>query len=113
MRVPIRVDYGVRALVDLALHGNESGPVRSGDISKRTTIPKAYLAHVLHSLRMAGFVSSTRGPSGGHMLDMKASEIKLSDVMYCLDGKENLVKCFEAKKTHTMHLATEITAKLK
>lgn len=149
MRVPIRVDYGVRALVDLALHGNESGPVRSVDIAKRTTIPKAYLAHVLHSLRMAGFVNSTRGPNGGHMLDMKASEIKLSDVMYCLDGKENLVKCFEdvgfcshvplcaqrevwrdvesvvftlldsisiddlAKKTHTMHLATEITAKLR
>ena len=95
MRVPIRVDYGVRALVDLAINGNESGPVRSVDISKRTAIPKAYLAQVLHALKMDGFVSSTRGPSGGHLLARRSSEIKISDVMYCLDGKENLIKCFD------------------
>ena len=95
MRVPMRVDYGVRALVDLALNGNESEPVRSFDISGRTNIPQAYLAHLLHSLRKSGFVSSTRGPSGGHLLGKKAEEIKLSDVMNCLDGTENLVKCFD------------------
>ena len=95
MRVPIRVDYGVRALVDLAINGNNYVPVRSVDISRRTSIPKAYLAQVLYSLRMDGFVSSTRGPAGGHLLGREASEIKISDVMHCLDGKENLIKCFE------------------
>tara|TARA_Y100000588_G_C14262008_1_gene928041 strand:+ start:2140 stop:2577 length:438 start_codon:yes stop_codon:yes gene_type:complete len=95
MRVPIKVDYGVRALVDLAVNGKEFGPVRSVDMSKRTAIPKAYLAQVLYSLRVGGFVKSTRGPGGGHRLGRNASEIKISDVMHCLDGKENLVKCFK------------------
>ena len=39
MYIPIKVDYGVRALVDLALYGDE-GPVRASEIAKRTVIPE-------------------------------------------------------------------------
>ena len=47
MHVPIKVDYGVRALVDLAMHG-QNGPVRAADIARRTMIPAPFLAQVLH-----------------------------------------------------------------
>ena len=61
MHIPMKVDYGVRALVDLALHAGD-GPVRAADIASRTVIPEAYLAQVLHALNKSGFVSSHRGP---------------------------------------------------
>ena len=94
MHIPIKVDYGVRALVDLALHPGD-GPVRAADIAGRTLLPEAYLAQVLHALNKSGFVSSHRGPQGGHTLAMDPSEVKLSAVMTCLGGTETLVRCLE------------------
>ena len=61
MYIPIKVDYGVRALVDLALYG-AGGPVRASEIAKRTVIPEQYLAQVLHTLNKNGFTGSHRGP---------------------------------------------------
>ena len=92
MYIPIKVDYGVRALVDLALNGDE-GPVRASEIAKRTVIPEQYLAQVLHSLNKSGFTSSQRGPRGGHFLAMEPSEIRLSSVMKSLGGVEAPVAC--------------------
>ena len=92
MHIPIKVDYGVRALVDLALHGDK-GPVRTADIAGRTVIPEQYLAQVMLALGKSGLVRSQRGPQGGHALAMDPSEIRLSMVMACLGGEETLVGC--------------------
>ncbi len=93
MHVPIKVDYGVRALVDLAMYGSDGNALRAYDISHRTAIPNAYLAQVLNSLKKAGFVKSTRGPHGGHELAVDSDTIHLSSVMEVLDGTDNLVNC--------------------
>ena len=93
MHVPIKVDYGVRALVDLAMYGTDGNSLRASDISQRTAIPNAYLAQVLNSLKRAGFVKSTRGPNGGHELAVDPDRIHLSSIMEVLDGTDNLVNC--------------------
>ena len=92
MHIPVKVDYGVRALVDLALH-HQSAPVRASEIAGRTMIPEPYLAQVLHALGRAGLVRSQRGRQGGHTLAVEPEEISLSSVMDCLGTKENLVPC--------------------
>ena len=94
MHIPIKVDYGVRALVDLAMHRREA-PVRAREIAGRTMIPEPYLAQVLHALGKAGMVRSQRGPQGGHTLAVDASEIRLSMVMDCLGPPDNLVACLD------------------
>lgn len=92
MYIPIKVDYGVRALVDLALNGAD-GPVRASDIASRAVIPEQYLAQVLHALSKSGFTRSQRGPHGGHFLAKAPSEIRLSGVMTSLGGSETPVAC--------------------
>ena len=92
MHIPIKVDYGVRALVDIAQH-SDGGPVRAAQIARRMAIPEPYLAQVLRALRKRDIVRSQRGPQGGHSLAMEPSEIRLSDVMECLAGAETLVAC--------------------
>ena len=94
MHIPMKVDYGVRALVDLALHAGD-GPVRATDIASRAVIPEAYLAQVLNALNKSGFIRSIRGPQGGHTLAMDPSEVTLSAVMACLDGSDTLVRCLD------------------
>ena len=94
MHIPIKVDYGVRALVDLGQHMDD-GPVRATDIARRATIPEPYLAQVLHSLSKGGLVRSVRGPQGGHALAKEPSDIRLSMVMACLGGTETMVGCLD------------------
>ena len=94
MHIPVKVDYGVRALVDLAMH-RAAAPVRASEIAGRTMIPESYLAQVLHTLGRAGLVRSQRGRLGGHSLAVEPDDIRLSFVMDCLGPNDNLVPCLE------------------
>lgn len=94
MYIPVKVDYGVRALVDLALYAGD-GTIRASEVAKRTAIPEPFLAQVLHSLNKGGLVRSQRGPNGGHALAMDPSEIHLSTVMKCLGAADTSMVCFD------------------
>ena len=92
MHIPMQVDYGVRALVDLAAHAAQVS-VRAAEIARRQSIPEPYLARVLHMLQRHGLTRSQRGPSGGHSLAMDASEITMGAVMRHLGGTQAIVGC--------------------
>ena len=94
MHVPIQVDYGVRALVDLAEHARD-GSVTASEIARRKSIPGPYLARVLLTLQKSGVVASQRGPGGGHSLAKDPSEISMGMVMDYLGGTQSLVSCLE------------------
>ena len=88
MKVPMKVDYGVRALVELALHYGE-GPVQTADIAYKQGIPEAYLDRLMTTLNKFGFVLSLRGPQGGHRLASDPMDIDLGMVMKTLDGSSS------------------------
>jgi Rrf2 family protein len=98
MHIPLKVDYGVRALVYLAQHRDQA-PLRAADIAQKTAIPEAFLAQVLHVLGKDGFVKGVRGPQGGHILAREPSEIRLSAVMECLGVTETMVRCLGDSST--------------
>ena len=92
MKIPMRVDYGVRALVELALHYGD-GPVQTAEIAAKQGIPVAYLDQLMASLNKFGFVASRRGPRGGHALAMRPDDINLSMVMSSLDPNSSPLDC--------------------
>ena len=92
MRIPMRVDYGVRALVEMA-QGNPDVPTQTARIARRQGIPEAYLEQVLTSLNKAGLVKSRRGPHGGHVLAVHPEDINLAQVMAVLEGRGPLLDC--------------------
>ena len=94
MHVPMQVDYGVRALVELATR-REQGLVRAADIAERQGIPEPYLAHVLHSLQRHGLTLAQRGPQGGHGLAVEPGAITMGMVMRYLDGPQSLMSCLD------------------
>jgi Rrf2 family protein len=85
MRISCKVEYGIRALLDLALHGRR-GPILSRDTAQRQAIPETYLNQLLLQLRRSGLVASVRGPRGGHLLARPADEITMLDVVEALEG---------------------------
>ncbi|MCI0778544.1 MAG: Rrf2 family transcriptional regulator, partial [Chloroflexi bacterium] len=64
MRIPMKVDYGVRALVDLAQYATPGRLIRTAEIASREAIPEPYLDQVLTTLNKFGFIRSRRGPQG-------------------------------------------------
>lgn len=86
MRVSAKVDYALRAAVELAAHQDDDRLTTSEEISDRQKIPHAFLTNILQSLRQSGVVTSKRGPVGGHKLAKPADEIVVADVIRAIDG---------------------------
>ena len=80
MKISSKGEYGVLALVDLAIQ-RDSGPVNIQSIADRQDIPKKYLEQVLLALKRGGFVESTRGKKGGYFLARDPEEISLINVL--------------------------------
>lgn len=95
MKVSTKVDYGIRALIELANHYGER-PMQSSEIAARQRIPEQYLDQLLTTLRRAGFIRSVRGPQGGHALVRQPEELPVSEIVMALDGSLDPIACLEA-----------------
>lgn len=84
MRLSARVDYAVRATVELAAGGD--GTVTADRLARVQQIPQKFLENILIQLRRAGIVRSQRGPVGGYRLARPAAEIALADIIRAVDG---------------------------
>lgn len=92
MRISTRGRYGLRALVDMALHVDES-PVSLREIAERQGVSESYLEQVFANLRKAGLVNALRGAQGGYILSKPASEITLGAILRTLEGPITPVQC--------------------
>lgn len=79
MKLSAKVDYAVRAALELAAAGDQS--VKGEQIARAQDIPPRFLENILGDLRQAGLVHSQRGTDGGYRLARPASEITVADVM--------------------------------
>ena len=85
MRVSNRLDYAVRALIELALRDDEA-PIAAREIATRRNIPDAFIHQVMASLARAGLIRSMRGPSGGHKLALPPERITIAEIAAALDA---------------------------
>lgn len=84
-----KVDYAVRAAVELAVAQSAEGaprPVKAEALARAQDIPLKFLENILQGLRQSGLIDSRRGPDGGHLLARPAAEIALADVIRAIDG---------------------------
>ncbi|MBI5870478.1 MAG: Rrf2 family transcriptional regulator [Actinobacteria bacterium] len=92
MLISSKSEYGLRALMDIAI--NEDGtPVSRSGISERQQIPLPYLTQVLRILVNGGLLKSNRGPSGGYSLNRDMREISVLDVVTLLQGPVSPAGC--------------------
>ncbi|MCI8514020.1 MAG: Rrf2 family transcriptional regulator [Lachnospiraceae bacterium] len=84
--------YGLRAMVDLAVH-SEDGPVSIHSIAGRQNIAERYLEQLIGKLKKAGLVRSVRGASGGYLLAKKPEEISVGEVLLVLEGDLKPIDC--------------------
>lgn len=92
MKLTTRGRYGLRALIDLAVH-EEEGAVSTQSIAQRQQISESYLEQLIRSMKKAGLVDSVRGAGGGYHLARPASEISVGDILRALEGNIDAVSC--------------------
>ncbi len=80
MKLTTKGHYSVKALLDLSLQPNY-GPASVAEISRRQTLPAAYLEKLLIELRRAGLVQSVRGVHGGYQLAYPPRQILLGQIL--------------------------------
>ena len=85
MRVSAKVDYALRAAVELAAL-EPDWPVKGERLAAGQAIPLRFMENILGELRQAGIVASKRGAEGGYSLARPADEIALADVIRAVDG---------------------------
>ena len=93
MKISTKGRYGLRAMMDLATHGEGHTPVFLSDIAKRQGISDKYLEHIFSSLHKAGLVKSLRGRKGGYLLNRLPGDITVNEILTVLEGPCNLVDC--------------------
>ncbi len=84
MRVTAKVDYAVRAAIELAATGD--GHVKGEQIAEAQGIPLKFLENILGELRQAGLIRSQRGAEGGYWLARSPEEITLAEIIRAVEG---------------------------
>jgi Rrf2 family protein len=85
VRVSAKVDYAVRAAVELAT-APEGRPLKGEQIATAQQIPTKFLENILGELRTAGIVASQRGAEGGYWLNQPAGDITVARIIRAVEG---------------------------
>ena len=84
-----KTEYGLVSLLELATVHSRGGVLQVAEIAQRQGIPDRYLEQMLTSLRRANILRSIRGPKGGYQLARPPAQIRVSDVVNCLEGESS------------------------
>jgi Rrf2 family protein len=85
VRISAKVDYAVRAAVELAAAPDEK-PVKAERIATAQGIPLNFLENILGELRHQGIVRSHRGAEGGFRLAKPADQVTVADIIRAVEG---------------------------
>jgi Rrf2 family protein len=99
LKVSQRVEYGMRAMIELALRRDRDGdvlvPARS--IADAQRVPVRFLEQQLGALHKAGLVESFRGAGGGCRLSRPADDIRVADIVDALEGPLYPMGCLSSE----------------
>ncbi len=78
MKLKASIDYGVRAMMYLAIKG---GTCSSKEIAERMDIPRDYLIQLGLKLRNADLINARPGKNGGYTLAKEPSEVSIHQIV--------------------------------
>ncbi len=102
MEVSAKVDYGMRALLELTeTYREDPGRLsKTESVAKSQDIPAKFLEGILGQLRLHGLVVSQRGADGGFRLASAPEDITVADVVRALDGPLAAVRGVAPEEAH-------------
>jgi len=93
MWVSTKAQYGMRALIEVAVGGDR--PTSLKTVADRQGLSHQYLEQIFAVLRRAGIVESIRGARGGYRLARRADQLSALEVVELLEGTVSPVQCID------------------
>ncbi len=90
MKLSTKSRYGVRMLVDMAMHQDQPH-CNLADIAKRQDISPRYLEQIAAELKRNSIIKSVRGAHGGYRLGFPAEKLMLKEILDVLEGDLHIV----------------------
>lgn len=92
MRITVESGCAIRIILFLSIRGvgNKTGAKM---ISENENIPIRFTLKILRKLKIAEFVCSYRGQSGGYALIKEPKDVSLRDIIEIIDGPIKMNKC--------------------
>lgn len=87
-------DYGLRTLMYLAAHPHTLSSVK--EISEYYNISRNHLVKVVHRLSQLGYIETSKGKGGGIKIIKESKDLRLGDLITCLEPNMDTVECFDA-----------------
>lgn len=84
MKLKASVDYGVRAVMYLAVKGDTCS---SREISEEMSVPRDYLIQLALRLRNAGIIKARPGKNGGYVLAKEPADISVGAILDAFDSE--------------------------
>ncbi len=97
MKLTTKGRYAVMAMADLASYSRDK-PVSLSEIAIRQNISLAYLEQLFIRLKEKKLVKSIRGVHGGYVLNLPASEIKISNIFFAVNEEIKTLNCKKDSK---------------
>ena len=85
MRISAKVDYAVRAALELA-SSPDGKPIKGTKLAEAQEIPLQFLEHILLDLKRAGLIRTKRGARGGYWLADDPATVSVADVIRAVEG---------------------------
>jgi len=100
MKISTKGRYGLRAMVDLAIHA-QNDHVALSAVAERQNISTNYLEQVFSGLRKAGLVKSVKGAQGGYILSENPENIKVGTILRILEGNLSVIDGIDTENIDT------------
>ena len=94
MKISTKGRYGLRLMVDLAVH-YEQGLVPLKEIAVRQEISEKYLEQIIPILNKSGFLLASRGFQGGYRLAKTPDKYTVGDILRATEGSLSPVACLD------------------
>ncbi len=92
MKITFKGDYATKIVLDLSVRYGR-GAIRIRDIAKRQDIPQKFLEQLVTILKSAGYIKTSRGPSGGVSLAKDPADITLGEIVRLMEGTTSPITC--------------------
>ena len=95
LKVSQKLEYAMRAMIELALRRGDGTLVPAREIAERQQVPLRFLEQQLGALGKAGLVESFRGAGGGCRLAREPERITVAQIADAIEGQMFPMFCLE------------------
>lgn len=92
MKINTKIRYGVRTMIEVALHSQSEGILQK-EIALNQDLSEKYLDSIISSLKASNLIINIGGKKSGYILNIPASKITIYDIYKAFEQELAIVQC--------------------